>query len=186
MNNRTAPLLALLLAHLRKPLGDHEKNMAKTIHDFVLAAPDCAERTNTFAHLTGSAWIIDRTHTQTLLCHHRNLGKWLQLGGHADGNLDLLAVALREAEEESGLKNFRILSREIYDVDAHRIPERAGQPGHWHYDIRFLLEADADAPLIVSEESYALAWVPLNKITEYSREESLLRMRDKTPPLQNC
>ena len=180
MNSRL-PLISLLRTHLQRSIDTREKVMTETILAFVQDNADCAERSKYSGHLTGSAWIIDPTHTQALLCHHKNLNKWLQLGGHADGDLNLLAVALREAREESGLLFFKVLSQEIYDVDIHLIPARAEQAEHWHYDIRFLLETDTHAPLIVSAESNALAWVPLEKIREYSEEESLLRMCRKVP-----
>jgi 8-oxo-dGTP pyrophosphatase MutT (NUDIX family) len=115
-----------------------------------------------------------------LLTHHRKLGKWLQLGGHADGDPDLLAVALREAREESGLARLRALSPAPFDVDRHWIPERKSEPAHWHYDLRFLIEADPDEPLVVTHESRDLAWIELAQVPALNPEESLQRMVRKT------
>ena len=91
-----------------------------------------------------------------------------------------MAAALREVREESGLTRVRAVSAEIFDVDLHRIPARKTEPEHWHFDVRFLIEADADEPLVISEESNDLAWVPLAELSRYSAEESLARMGRKT------
>ncbi len=152
---------------------------AETIR-FVEAHADCLLRTCAPGHLTGSAWAVNAERWRTLLTHHRKLDKWLQLGGHADGDGDLLAVAEREAREESGLTSVRAVSAEIFDVDRHWIPERKGEPGHYHYDLRFMLVADLHEPLAVSSESKDLAWVPLEQVTRLNPEESMARMVRKT------
>jgi len=108
-------------------------------------------------HFTASAWLVSADGQRVLLTHHRKLGRWLQLGGHADGERDLSAVALREAEEESGLQGLSIISA-IFDLDRHWIPEHMQTPGHWHYDVRYLVYAGADEAFVVSPESLALAW----------------------------
>jgi len=92
-----------------------------------------------------------------LLTHHRKLRRWLQLGGHADGERDLAAVALREAEEESGLHGLTIIP-DIFDLDRHWIPAHGHTPGHWHYDVRYMVRAGADEAFVVSAESLDLAW----------------------------
>lgn len=152
---------------------------AETIR-FVEAHADCLLRTCAPGHLTGSAWVVNAERWRALLTHHRKLDKWLQLGGHADGDGDLLAVAEREAREESGLTSVRAVSAEIFDVDRHWIPERMGEPGHYHYDLRFMLVADLHEPLAVSSESKDLAWVPLEQVTRLNPEESMARMVRKT------
>jgi len=153
---------------------------AATIH-FVETQPDCLRRSCAPGHLTGSAWIVDPTRTRTLLTHHRKLDKWLQLGGHADGDPDLLAVALREAREESGLTRLRVVSPAIFDLDRHLIPARKTEPEHHHYDLRFLIEADPAEPLVVTHESKDLAWVAIADVTALNPEESMARMVRKTP-----
>ena len=106
---------------------------------------------------------------------------WLQLGGHADGENDLLKVALREAKEESGIQYFNILSDEIFDLDIHDIPKKMEQPSHKHYDIRFLLETDpASNKIIISDESYDVAWIPIDDVIELNPENSIQRMVGKT------
>jgi 8-oxo-dGTP pyrophosphatase MutT (NUDIX family) len=147
---------------------------------FVRAHPDCFERAFAIGHVTGSGWILDLGRAHVLLTHHHRLDKWMQLGGHSDGDSDTLAVALREAREESGLDGIRSLSDEIFDLDIHEIPARRNEPAHLHYDIRFLLEADRRQPLTITEESKGLAWAALDEIETFSREESILRLARKT------
>lgn len=129
-------------------------------------------------HITGSAFVLSPDRASVLLTHHRKLDLWLQLGGHCDGIADARFVALKEAYEESGLARIRLLSDAPFDIDIHDIPARADDPAHLHLDIRFLMQAEAGQPQ-VSEESHALAWVPLATLESYSTEPSLLRMRDK-------
>jgi len=147
---------------------------------FVEAHADCLERTCVPGHLTGSAWVVSPDRTQTLLTHHLKLEKWLQLGGHADGDADLPAVARREALEESGLTGVRAVRAEIFDLDRHWIPPRKTDPGHYHYDLRFVFEADPRAPLVISSESKDLAWLELGRVVALNPEESMARMVRKT------
>ena len=133
------------------------------------------------SHITGSAWIIDETKQFTLLTHHAKLNKWLQTGGHADGEENVLNVALREAEEESGLKNFKLLQPTIFDLDIHLIPERKDFPEHFHYDIRFLFEASMKEQIIISEESHDVAWKRIDEIDVLTNHNpSMIRMAEKT------
>jgi len=173
-----AELLEKLRAY--RPADGNEAAMLERLTRFVELNAGCFDRSLPEGHVTGSAWILDLEGRHVLLTHHRRLDKWMQLGGHADGQADILAVALREAEEESGLAAIRPVSDGIFDVDVHEIPERRGVAAHFHYDIRYLLEADRGQPLTVSSESKDLAWVPVDGVERYSREESLLRMVRKT------
>ncbi|MCW5579800.1 MAG: NUDIX hydrolase [Luteimonas sp.] len=127
-------------------------------------------------HFTASAWLLDRSRTRVLLTHHRKLGIWVQLGGHADGDRDLARVALREAEEESGLAGLRV-EPAIFDLDRHWIPERRDVPGHWHYDVRHVVHAGDSEDFVVSEESHALAWRDIHAIaSDVEADASLRRM----------
>lgn len=130
-------------------------------------------------HFTGSAWLVDREGRRVLLTHHRKLGRWLQLGGHADGDTDLARVALREAEEESGLSGLT-LEPGLFDLDRHWIPERRDVPAHWHYDARFVVRAGADEAFVVSEESLDLAWRRVDSLVDDpGADDSVRRMARK-------
>ena len=127
-------------------------------------------------HFTASSWLVSGDSRRTLLTHHRKLGRWLQLGGHADGDEDLARVALKEAEEESGLTGLSV-EPEIFDLDRHWIPDHKGVPGHWHYDVRFVVYAGFDEEFAVSDESIDLAWRDIAALAEdQGADESLRRM----------
>lgn len=150
------------------------------VRRFVRAHSDCFERTCRVGHVTGSAWVLSPDRRQVLLVRHRKLGRWLQPGGHADGDPDVLAVALREAQEETGLERLGLLPGALgglpLDVDVHAIPARPGEPAHLHHDVRFLLLAQPGQTLRRSEESEDLAWFERVQLAEVSDEESLLRL----------
>jgi 8-oxo-dGTP pyrophosphatase MutT (NUDIX family) len=171
------PLLNLLRQHL--PADPNEQAMTQATIAFVEQHPDCFERSLLIGHITGSAWILSPNHQQTLLIHHRKLDRWLQLGGHADGDPDVAAVALREAQEETGLTSVRLVSPAIFDVDIHPIPARNAVPEHLHYDIRFLLEADPNELFGISDEIKNIQWISLEMIKNYTNSESILRMMRK-------
>ncbi len=166
------------LAHalLRYEAG-HPENAAaaRQVRDFVLRTPDCFERSHRAGHITGSAWLLDPTGQRALLTLHHKLQRWLQPGGHADSDADTLRVALREAEEESGIEGITPLSREIFDVDVHRIPARAHEPAHLHYDIRYLLRAP-HAHFRISAESDELAWMSAADIARLQPDASVARL----------
>jgi 8-oxo-dGTP pyrophosphatase MutT (NUDIX family) len=146
----------------------------------LLESPRCYHRDHLPGHITGSAWIIDETKTNVLLIHHNNLHKWLQPGGHADGDENVLNVAVREANEETGLTNIKLLTSGVFDLDIHLIPERKGFPKHDHYDVRFLFEASVKDELKISEESSDLKWIKLDEVPVLTQNNpSILRMIQK-------
>ena len=147
--------------------------------DFITTCEDCSERSHLDRHLTGAAWLVNQAHSHVLLTHHRRLNMWLQLGGHADGNIDIVEVATREAYEESGLRQMQLISEEVFDLDIHAIPASGGVPEHEHYDIRYAFEVKGDETYTVSDESNDLRWVEISRINEYTVEPSMLRMSEK-------
>lgn len=168
------PLLQLLSNH--KPFNQEETQFKQQMIEFINQNPDCFERSLLTGHITGSAWIVDKSRQFTLLTHHRKLDKWFQTGGHCDGDSDVLNVAMKEAREETGLTDIQAISQNIFDIDIHEIPERKGVPTHLHYDVRFLLEADMNEPLIISSESSDLAWIELSKVSQLNDSQSIMRM----------
>jgi 8-oxo-dGTP pyrophosphatase MutT (NUDIX family) len=167
-------LLNLLKNH--HPTDPHEVQFTEQITAFVQENTDCFERSLLIGHVTGSAWIMDKSRQFTFLTHHRKLDKWFQTGGHCDGDSDVLNVAFKEAQEETGLADIQMISSEIFDIDIHPIPERKGVPAHLHYDVRFLFEADMNQPFTVSSESTDLAWVALSEVSKLNDSESIMRM----------
>jgi 8-oxo-dGTP pyrophosphatase MutT (NUDIX family) len=166
-------VLQLLQAH--QPWDTHEQQMLQRLTAFVDEHKNFYSRELLIGHVTASAWITNQNCSHALLVHHGKLNKWLQPGGHIEDDTDMLVAALREAREETGLP-VQPLSESIFDVDIHAIPARPNEPTHLHYDIRFLLGANKDAPLIITNESKDLAWVVLDEIENLTREESVLRM----------
>jgi 8-oxo-dGTP pyrophosphatase MutT (NUDIX family) len=141
------------------------------------ADPYCRERLQ--GHFTASAWLVDAGGRRALLTHHRKLDRWLQPGGHADGDRDLARAALREAEEESGLREL-VVEGGLFDLDRHWIPERGAEPGHWHYDARFVVRATGGEDFVVGEESHDLAWRDIEAIaSDPASDDSLRRMARK-------
>lgn len=170
-------VLGLLESHLRRQQGDREA--VALFSSFATGHADCCERTLAIGHFTGSAWLVSADGQRVLLTHHRKLHRWFQLGGHADGEGDLAAVALREAQEESGLGGLSVEDF-VFDLDRHFIPERGPEPGHWHYDVRFVVRASDDERFVVNEESHALAWRRIDEIAaDPQADESLRRMAAK-------
>ena len=170
-------LLRLLAAYQER--YPEERPYCRQFAAFVEKYPDCFERTLSTGHVVGSVWLINAAGSKALLTHHKKLNKWLQLGGHADGNPDILETALREAREESGINEVAPVSPELFDIDIHPIPERDNEPAHLHYDARFLVQVKEELACTVSAESNELAWFTAQQLERLSKEESLRRMTRK-------
>ena len=172
--------LLSLLDSYRARFPDEESVCAE-LNKFVVENERCFDRELLIGHVTGSAWVIDKRGTKTLLTHHKKLNKWFQPGGHADGDSDIAAVAMREAQEETGLIDLEFVAGEIFDLDIHLIPERKDEPENYHYGCRYLIRCAGDETYSVSDESNDLAWIQFSEIDQYTNEESILRMIKKTP-----
>lgn len=163
----------------------------KVFQHFITTHANCHHRECIPGHLTGSALVTTPQFDQVLLTLHGKLNKWLQLGGHADGDPDLSQVAAREVGEESGLSVYHFLKYERlfgesgalpplpFDLDYHDIPARKNEAAHIHYDVRYLIVADAKAPLGITEESKDLRWLPLAEARKLTHERSMHRQFDK-------
>ena len=171
------PLARLLDEYLARHPDEHA--VVGLFRELLADAGPVFERARLAGHFTGSAWLVSADGERVLLTHHRKLGRWLQLGGHADGDANLAAVALKEAEEESGLADL-VVEPLIFDLDRHAIPARGSEPEHWHYDVRFVVRATGSEDFVLNEESLALAWKPVADIAaDPAADESLRRMARK-------
>jgi 8-oxo-dGTP pyrophosphatase MutT (NUDIX family) len=199
-----ADLLAKLRAYATSSTAtERDRTCAAEFMRFVGDHADCFERTLLVGHVTASAWLLNADGTRVLLTHHRKLDKWLQLGGHCDGDSNTLRAALREAQEESGIDDIRLWSAQknlqessqtspqasletgadatIFDIDIHPIPANRDTPAHLHYDVRYVLCAPHTA-FVVSEESLNLAWIDVRSLAaaaDAHADESVVRMAQK-------
>jgi len=130
-------------------------------------------------HFTASCYIVD-DEGRLLLHHHRRLDRWLQMGGHVEGDEAPFDAALREGEEESGLRDLELAPATIVDLDIHRIPAGKGEPDHDHYDVRYVARtAHPESIAIDRAESRELAWVSLDRARELMHGEESLRVLRK-------
>lgn len=143
--------------------------------EWIDAHPDALLRSCLAGHLTASTLLLDAAGERALLTLHRKLGRWLQLGGHCDGNGNLAGSALREGLEESGIAGLEI-DPQLIDLDCHRIPARPGEPEHWHLDARFLARAPAGAEPRLSAESKALRWFAPRELATVTSDDSVVRL----------
>lgn len=157
------------------PYNEQEASDRNVILAFLEENENAFERENLIAHMTASAWVVNRDRTKVLMVYHKIYDSWSWTGGHADGETDLLAVALREVNEETGVEHVTSISEEIYSlevltVDGH---EKRGRyvPSHLHLNLTYLLEADETEPLKVCEdENKGVAWFTLDDALKASSE----------------
>ncbi|WP_018146202.1 MULTISPECIES: NUDIX hydrolase [unclassified Thioalkalivibrio] len=179
-----AQLLDLLARHQTTFI--EEAGYVRRALEFVSEHPDCFHCDLLPAHVTGSAWVVSPDREQALLLLHGKHHRWFQPGGHADGQADILQVALRETHEETGLapEQIRLVEEDVFDLDIHTIPASPHFPMHEHIDVRFLLEIDDRLPVPGSDESNDILWVPLQHVSRYNNCRSLWRMVEKTRRLR--
>jgi 8-oxo-dGTP pyrophosphatase MutT (NUDIX family) len=135
---------------------------------------DIAVRTSRPGHLTGSAFVVDHERRRCVLLFHHKLQRWLQPGGHADGEMNLAAVAWREATEETGVEGLLIDPQPV-DLDIHRVAPPA-EDAHLHLDVRFVVVAPPTALLVRNHESDALRWVDREQLDDYELDDGLRRL----------
>jgi 8-oxo-dGTP pyrophosphatase MutT (NUDIX family) len=168
-----------LLTKLRdyKPADALESSHHRAVIELLSSAPDAFSRSHfTPGHVTAGCFIVDPTAGTLLLHHHRRLDRWLQMGGHIDGQETPLMAAMREGEEESGLHDLELLSDGIFDVDVHFIPAGKGEPDHHHFDVRYLFRTSNPSAISIDHnESKDLAWVPFDRAIPLMNEEASVR-----------
>jgi len=160
------------------PIGQ-EQLAKQRMHEFIVQHSDCFERSLEVGHITASSWLLNKNKTHALLMHHAKLDKWLQLGGHCDGNVDALDVAIKEAQEESGIMAIEPLSESLFDIDIHLIPANKKEKEHYHYDVRFLLHVTSDEDVIQNSESKELRWISKDSKYLPTQQQSVVRMFNK-------
>lgn len=162
----------------------NELEMKSMIIEFIENEENIYGKLNPRGHITASAWVVNEEMTHVLFTHHSKLDRWLQPGGHTEVGEDVLDGAIREAAEETGLKQLRVATGEIFDVDVHLIPARKETAAHYHYDIRYLIYASMQEELILTHESNDLKWFGLEELALMKFDASIQRMIDKTKLLE--
>ena len=158
-----------------RPCNAQEQRDQALILDFLEKNGDAFLRSNLLAHMTASSWIVNPERTKTLMVYHNLYDSWSWTGGHADGETDLLSVALREAREETGIAHVRALSPEVVALEVltgggH---EKRGEyvPSHLHMNVTYLLEAEeSDTLHVCREENSGVAWFTLEEALKASSE----------------
>ncbi|MCC6954638.1 MAG: NUDIX hydrolase [Deltaproteobacteria bacterium] len=165
-------------------LHPEESGVAERFVELERHFPFCYHRDSFPGHITGSGWVLSPDLSHVLLLHHRKLDKWLQPGGHADGDDVVERVALREIAEETGVIEIELLGSSTeplpFDLDIHRIPANTCEPEHEHYDMRYLFRAKSRqlAPCVV--ETKGADWFPLEQVAALNGERAITRMIEKT------
>lgn len=158
-----------------QPVNEQEQRDKEQMLEFIKNNDNYLERENQVGHFTTSIWTVNKEHTKTLMGYHNIYDSWSWIGGHADGNENLAEVALRELQEETGVKNARLVSDEIFSietltVDGHR---KKGMyvPSHLHFNITYFAEAEESEILVVNEdENQAVKWWTLEEALKVSTE----------------
>lgn len=158
--------------------SSEEASFKRIMLDFLSTSDHVFERSHCCGHITASCWLLNKEKTHSLMMHHKKLDQWFQLGGHSDGDPDTRAVAIKEAQEESGILGIAPLHPDIFDIDIHWIPSNAKEPGHYHYDVRYLLGVTSDEQIVQNAESKELRWIPLNGDLP-TNNPSVIRMLNK-------
>ena len=153
-----------------QPFNEQEEMDNALILNWIETQENAFSRDNTVAHMTASAWVVNKDRSKVLMVYHNIYHSWSWMGGHADGETDLLAVAIREVKEEAGISSVRPVSEEIFSlesltVDGH-VKRGSYVSSHLHLNVTYLLEADSEEHVSVKEdENSGVAW--------FSPEEAL-------------
>jgi len=157
------------------PQGEQESRDKEQMLRFMKANPDCLDRENEIAHFTVSIWTVNRDRTKTLMVYHNIYDSWSWIGGHADGEEDLCAVALRELWEETGVRHARLVSREIFSLETLTVEGHIKRghyvPSHLHLNVTYLAEADEDEQLVFNvAENKGVKWWTFEDALKVSTE----------------
>jgi len=157
------------------PANEQEERDKAQMLRFMKDHPNCLERENLAGHFTASIWTVNKDRTKTLMVYHNLYNSWSWIGGHADGEEDLCAVALRELREETGLKQARLMSRDIFSLETLTVQGHVKKgkwvPSHLHFNLTYLAEAEEQENLTVrEEENSGVQWWPFAEALKASTE----------------
>lgn len=166
------------------PYNEQEQKDKDLILNCINNFSDVLTRKNTLAHITSSGYIVNKNRDKTLMIFHKIYNSWSWTGGHADGDSDLLKVAIKEASEETGLKNIKPISKDIFSLDILTVNGhlKKGEyvSSHLHLSVAYLLEADENEELVVNEdETKGVKWIPIDKVDYYSSEPYMIGVYNK-------
>lgn len=158
-----------------RPVNEQEERDKEMMLRYMTHNTNYLERENQIAHFTASAWTVNKEHTKTLMVYHNIYHSWSWVGGHADGMEDLCAVALRELQEETGVRNAVLVSRDIFSLEALTVDGHVKRgiwvPSHLHLNVTYLAEADEEEELIVNEaENRGVKWWTFEEALKVSTE----------------
>lgn len=166
------------------PYNEQEKNDRKLMLEYIDFFPELLTRSNPCCHFTASAWIVNQERTKVLMVYHNIYHSWSWVGGHCDGDANLIRVVLKEIEEETGLKDVKVLNDGIFGlqiltVDAH-IKKGNYISSHLHLDCCFLIEAEESSHLrIKKDENSKVKWILIDKVNEYCTELKMRKIYQK-------
>lgn len=157
------------------PTNEQEARDKEMMLKYLTSGEECFTRENQSAHFTASIWTVNQARTKTLMVYHNLYDSWSWIGGHADGEEDLRAVALRELQEETGIKNAKLVTPDVFSLEILAVSGHMKKgkyvPSHLHLNVTFLAEADEKEVLIVNEnENSAVKWWTFEEALKVSKE----------------
>lgn len=157
------------------PVNEQEARDKEMMLKFMADNTNYLDRENQIAHFTASMWTVNKARTKTLMVYHNIYDSWAWIGGHADGIEDLCAVALRELQEETGVKNATLVSRDIFSLETLTVNGHMRKgiyvPSHLHFNVTYLAEAEEGEKLVVNEEeNRAVKWWSFEEALKASSE----------------
>ncbi|MDD7796330.1 NUDIX hydrolase [Clostridium sp. 'White wine YQ'] len=166
------------------PYNEQEKKDKEMMLYYINAFENVLTRENEIAHMTSSAFVLNKERDKVLMIYHNIYDSWGWTGGHSDGEKDLLAVAIREAREETGIKIASPITTEIFSLDvlpvAGHVKNGNYVSAHLHLSVTYLLEADEEEELIIKEdENSGVKWIPIDEVVDASNEPHMKKVYSK-------
>lgn len=161
-----------------KPINEQEEKDKEIIIDFINKNENVLTRENEVAHVTSSGFIVNKNRDKVLMIHHNIYNSWGWTGGHADGDSDLLEVAIKEAKEETGIKNVKPVTNDICCIDILTVKSHIKRgkyvAAHLHLSVAYILEADECEELKIKEdENSGVKWIDIDKVLDITDEEHM-------------